>query len=150
MKKTLSIGLVMVMLVLFALVAFSANEKDKNGYQPWEVAMKGCQYFVKGNKKALWGLFTSNEKKRISVDPSINRSGKDKDYRIEEYKNTKKPDIRYYAITHTIKWGRFTDYIMVLKVNDVWKIDQFNMDVRDFRLATKGMKAQKINPTIVK
>jgi hypothetical protein len=146
MKKILTV-IVMVMLVLFALVACSANEKDKNGNLPWEVAMKGSQDFVKGNKKALWGLFTSNEKKRINVDPSVNGGGKDEDYRFVEYKNLKKPDIRYYAITHTIKWGRFTDYLKVIKENNVWKIDQFNMGDQDFRLATAGMKAQKINPT---
>jgi hypothetical protein len=35
----------------------------------------------------------------------------------------------------------------VIKENNVWKIDQFNMGDQDFRLATAGMKAQKINPT---
>lgn len=135
------------MLVLFAFGAYSTNEKDKNGNLPWEVAIKGSHYFVKGNKKALRGLFTSNEKKRINIDSTENGGGKDENYRIVEYKNPKKRVIRFYAITHTIKWGRFTDYLKVIKENDVWKIDQFNMDGQDFKLETKGMKAQKVNLT---
>lgn len=141
-----------MIIALFALAACGANDdKDKNGNQPWEVAMKGSQYATQRNYKTLWTLFTSKEQKRNTViDSTIAGDGKkseDKDYRIVEYQDPKDPDTRYYAVTHTVTVGRFTDYTKVVKKDDVWKIDEFDMSDRDFRLATEGMKSKKINPT---
>lgn len=139
------------MLALFALVACGASDKDKNGNLPWEVAMKGSQYLVQGNKKALWNLLTEKEKETNNiVNPSETGSGEiksDKDYRIVEYKDPKDPAIRYYAISHTVTLGRVTDYSKVVKQNDVWKIDNFIMNEQDFMLATEGIKGQKIDLT---
>lgn len=149
MRKKLTV--IAMIIALFALAACGANDdKDKNGNQPWEVAMKGSQYVVKGDEKALWNLFTSNEKKRTVFDPTKIGDGKkhtDKDYRIVEYKDPKDPNTRYYAISHTVTLGRVTDYSKVVKQNDVWKIDNFIMNKQDFMLATEGIKGQKIDLT---
>jgi hypothetical protein len=153
MRKKLTV--IAMIIALFALVACGANDdKDKNGNQPWQVAMKASQNFVKGNKKAIWNQLTNEEKKRtIIIQPNVTSNGLDKkdnidkDYRIVEYKNPKDLDTRYYTLSHTFKLGRTTDYVKVVKEKNVWKIDGFEMNDQDFRLATEGMKAQKIDLT---